>query len=78
MVQARRQDLAAGGARFKNTVLDVVVTGGPNVKWGPPLPPRWRRSWDDTVSYREFIPSPSYVPSKRTCSLASRALNTGK
>jgi len=30
------------------------------------------------VGYREFIPSPLYGRSKRTCSLASRGLNTGE
>jgi len=33
---------------------------------------------DGTVSYLEFMPSPLYVRSKRTCSLASRAPNTSK
>jgi len=77
-----------GGTFLKYTIgyMQQPPTGGPNVKWGAPIlnggpgttGPRWRRSWDSTVSYREFIPRPSYVRSKRTCSLASRALNTGE
>jgi len=35
-----------------------------------PLAPRWRRLWDGTGSYREFIPSPSYVQNELVHSLA--------
>jgi len=58
-IQARRQDLAAGGAKnqkgdhiFKIQYWMYVATAGPNVKWGGTdfkwgaghhWPPRWRR-----------------------------------
>jgi len=59
--QARRQDVAAGGAKkqkgehiFKIQYWMYAATGGPNVKWGgtdfkwegrAPLAPCWRRPW---------------------------------
>ena len=81
-LQARRQDLAAGGpktrrrAHFKNTVLDVCSNWGPNVKWGgrAPLAPPLAKALSTystgkahLLAYIQFIKNAQFVKQCLLC-----------